>query len=96
MRFFSKITFICNLCLLVAAVMHYFKQYINESTFPQPLNFFKGTVVVLAEFGWILNLIFVLLAAVYLLLKKKLDVPKWLLLFNTAMALFAVYYYIFD
>jgi hypothetical protein len=96
MRFFSKITFICNLCLLIAAVMHYFKQYINESKFPQPLNFFKGTIVILAEFGWILNFVFMLLVLVFLGLKKKLNIPKWLLLFNAAMLLFAVYYYFID
>jgi hypothetical protein len=96
MRFFSKITFICNLCFLVAAVMHYFKQYINESKFPQPLNFFKGTVVILAEFGWILNLIFVLLVAGFLLLRKKTNVPKWLLIFNAAVLVFELYYYFID
>jgi hypothetical protein len=96
MRFFSKITFICNLCLLLAAVMHYFKHYINEAAFPQPLNFFKGTVVILAEFGWILNFIFTILVAVYLLMKKKTGVPKWLILFNACMLLFAIYYFFID
>jgi hypothetical protein len=96
MRFFSKFTFICNLCFLVAAVMHYCKWYINESTFPQPLNFVKGTVVILAEFGWILNFIFVLLVIFFLLVKKKLSVPKWLLIFNSAILLLQVYYYFID
>jgi hypothetical protein len=96
MRFFSKFTFICNLCFLVAAVMHYCKLYINESKFPQPLNFIKGTVVILAEFGWILNFVFVLLVVIILAAKKKLSVPKWLLIFNAVMLLLQIYYYFLD
>jgi hypothetical protein len=93
MRFFSKFVFICNLCFLVSASMVFFKLYINDSKFPQPLNFIKGTVVILAEFGWILNFIFVLLVGIFLLLRRKLNIPKWLLVFNAAILLLQIWYF---
>ncbi len=93
MRFFSKFVFICNVCFLVSACMVFFKLYINDTKFPQPLNFVKGTVVILAEFGWILNFIFVLLVLVFLLLRKKLNIPHWLLVFNGAVLLLQIWYF---
>jgi hypothetical protein len=93
MRFFSKFVFICNLCFLVSAGMVFFKLYINDSKFPQPLNFVKGTVVILAEFGWILNFVFVLLVGILLLLRRKLNLPKWLLIFNAAVLLLQIWYF---
>jgi hypothetical protein len=95
MRFFAKLMFLCNCCFLVAASFHYAHLYQSAADFPQPLNFLKGTIVIVAEVGWLFNLVFVLLAGVFLLLKKPLAVPKWLLVFNTAVLAFQIYYYFF-
>jgi hypothetical protein len=96
MRFFAKLMFICNCCFLAAALFHYTKLFQTHTNYPQPLNFVKGSIVILAEFGWIFNLLFVLLAGVWLLLRKPLRVPRWLLLFNALVLVFQIYYYFFD
>jgi len=95
MRFFAKLMFICNCCFLVAALFHYTKMYQTDADYPQALNFLKGTIVIIAEFGWLFNFVFVLLAGI-LWLRKRLTVAKWLVLFNTAVLAFQIYYYFFD
>ncbi len=96
MRFFSKFVFICNVCFLLSAVFHYLKWYINDSKFPQPLNAVKGTVVILAEFGWILNFFFIAIWLGLTLAKKKPAVAKWLIVFNAVCLLFQIYYFFID
>ncbi len=93
MRFFSKFVFICNLCFLVQAAFHYFKAYLSDSKFPQPLNFLKGTIVILGEFSWILNIILFLLVLVFLLMRRPTGIPKWLLLVNGLIFIFQVYFF---
>jgi hypothetical protein len=96
MRFFAKLMFLCNVCFLVAAFFHYAKMYQTAGSFPQPLNFLKGTIVIVAEVGWIFNFVFVLAAGIAVLLKKTWPVPKWIYWFNAAVLVFQIYYYFFD
>lgn len=96
MRFFSKFTFICNICFLVTAFFNYSKMYLGDSRVPQPLNILKGTVVILGEFSWILNFVFVLLWLILLLASKKPNVTKWIGIANVLILFFQVYYFFID
>jgi hypothetical protein len=96
MRILSKFIVLCNICFLVAAIFHYAGLFRSQADFPQPLNFLKGTIVILAEFGWILNLLFVLVTGVLLLARKPLHIPKWILWFNAVVLVLQIYYYFFD
>ena len=50
MKFFSKIVFICNLCFVGSFLMTYFGWFVNaDIKNPAPLDFFRGTIVVIAE-----------------------------------------------
>ena len=97
MKFFSKIVFICNLCFVGSFLMTYFGWFVNaDIKNPAPLDFFRGTIVVIAVFGWMLNFIFLLLVLLQWLFKKKRTVPKWLLILNGLIFFFQLYYYFID
>ena len=73
MKFFSKITFICNIGFVVFVVLGYIeldakKSNIQDSILPLP--FLSGTMVVLGQFAIFLNLIFCLVAGVLFFSKK--------------------------
>jgi hypothetical protein len=96
MRFFAKLMFIFNCCFLVAAFFHYAKMYQTNADYPQPLNFLKGSIVLLAEFGWIINMVFVLMVTLRLLMRKPIAAPKWLWLFNVLVLPLQIYYFFID
>lgn len=97
MKFFSKITFICNLGFLVFIVMGYIelngkKGGINDVILPLP--FIAGTLVVLGQFALFLNFFFCLFAALFFLSKKLPPIARWLLIVNFIFLLTQVYYFL--
>jgi hypothetical protein len=97
MKFFSKLVFICNLCFVTAFLFTNLGWFVNANAQnPEPLDIFRGTIVVIAEFGWILNFLFLLIVLLMWLFKKQLNVGKWLLLLNALIFVFQFYYYFID
>lgn len=70
MRFFSKLTFICNICF-IAAVLYRFADVANQENAHlnalMPLDPFQGSIVLLGYGSILINFIFILFA----LLGKK-------------------------
>ena len=55
-----------------------------------------GSVVVLAEVSWIVNLLFVLVVLLLFALKKTITVPRLLLIFNVLVLAAQVYFFFID
>lgn len=85
MKFFSKITFICNLGFLVFIVLRFIdftdKKPSNENGI-LPLSFVTGNLVILGQFAIFLNLFFYVFIGVLFLFKKTPLVAAWLLIVN--------------
>jgi hypothetical protein len=99
LRFFSKITFICNLCFIAAVVLRrielvqHQKGNFSGALQLQPL---ESTIVVLGYGAIVLNFIFNIIVAALLLLKRNVAVAKWIVVFNMLLLLLQVYYFFFD
>ena len=97
MKFFSKITFICNIGFVVFVVLRYIelngeKSNIQDSILPLP--FLSGTMVVLGQFAIFLNLVFCLAAGVLFFSKKLIPIASWLLIVNFLFLLIQLYYFL--
>ncbi len=98
LRFFSKVIFICNLCFIAAVILRWVenankkKGNFDGAIKLQPL---ESTIVVLGYGAIIFNLIFNIIILTLLLLKKELQVPKWLIWFNFLLLIIQVYYFFF-
>lgn len=85
MRFFSKVTFLCNICFIIMVIMSYIElgrraKGNSEAIIKLPLM--QNTVVVLGWTAIFLNFIFVILT-IYLLFSKRLNIlTRWIVIFN--------------
>jgi hypothetical protein len=97
MKFFSKITFICNIGFVVFVVLGYIEMNGKKSAIEDgilPLPFLSGTLVVLGQFAIFLNLIFCLVAGCLFFSKKLITIAPWLLIVNFLFLLLQVYYFL--
>jgi hypothetical protein len=97
MKFFSKITFICNIGFVVFVVLGYIEMNGKKSAIEDgilPLPFLSGTLVVLGQFAIFLNLIFCLVAGCLFFSKKLITIAPWLLIVNFLFLLIQVYYFL--
>ena len=95
MRFLSKVALIFNCCFLIEAILYYSKDYISEDKVPHQLNILKGSIVVLGEIAWIVNLVFLLFVLINLMKHQKLHIPKGIIIMNLLIFIFQVYYFLF-
>jgi hypothetical protein len=99
MRFFSKITFICNLCFVASVILRWVeiamqKKGSHDGAIKlQPL---ESTVVVLGYGAIIINFIFNAFVLVFFLAKKEQPVAKWLIWINLFFLAAQVYYFFFS
>ena len=97
MKFFSKITFICNLGFLVFVVLRFIDFSDKKPSTGNailPLSFFTGNLVILGQLAIFLNLIFCFIVGVLFFLKKTPVVARWLLMANFLFLLIQVYYFL--
>lgn len=100
MRFFSKFTFICNLCFVLAVILRWVenvnkkKGSFDGAIELQPL---ESTLVVLGYGAIVVNFIFLLCILTLALLKRKQTVPRWLIRGNLVffVAQF-IYFFLID
>jgi hypothetical protein len=95
MRFFSKLVFICNICFLLSFVLRMVESSRRVSdnydmVLYQPL---EGTIAVLGLLvAIILNAVFILFCAYWVLTKKIKTIPLWIVLFNIMVFPFEIYF----
>ena len=97
MKFFSKITFICNLSFLVFIALSFIELSNKKASSAYgilPLPFITGSLVILGQFAIFLNLIFNLITAVFFIFKKQLAIAQWLLIVNFLFLLMQLYYFL--
>lgn len=98
LRFFSKIVFICNLCFIAAVILRWVENANKKKgNFDgviklQPL---ESTIVVLGYGAIIFNLVLNITFLSLFLLKKDIQVQKWIVWFNFLILVLQVYYFFF-
>jgi hypothetical protein len=99
MRFFSKITFICNLCFAASVILRFVENAKKKDeaftglVLAKPL---ESTLVVLGYGAIIINTFF-LIACLFLLAAKKIkQIPKWIVIANLVFFVIQVYYFFFS
>lgn len=99
MRFFSKFTVLCNCCFLAAMVFRYFemqkKPHGNNDQLIQ-LPWLESTLVTLGYGAIIVNVLFLLVYFIFVSLKVKVQVPKWMFIFNLLAFFAQVYFFFFN
>ena len=96
MKLFSKIALICNVSFLVFVLLAYVElnnKAIKGSDNIMPLPFLTGTIVILGQFAIFINFIFCLVVMILLLSKKIINIPRWVLIFNSFFLLLQVFYF---
>jgi hypothetical protein len=96
MRFFSKITFICNCCFVVAVSLLYIninnvhKNSGGEAIQLQPI---QSTIAILGYGAIILNLVFAIVLTYFFVRRKPKQVPLWQILINLVFIPIQLYYF---
>ncbi len=94
MKFFSKVTFICNLCFVASVILRFVESAkkkqvnFNGQVLAKPL---ESTLVVLGYGAIIVNAVF--LIACLLLAKKTKLIPRWIVITNLVFFIIQVYYF---
>lgn len=96
MRFFSKITFLCNLCFVVFVIMRILEKQNEVKSGSEaiiPLPVLQNSLVVLGMCAILLSFIFAISVMVYRLQKKPLTIATWLVWVNLLFLLLQVIYF---
>ena len=96
MRFFSKLTVLCNICFLAAVVLWFIemnkkRQGSNEQAIPLP--WMESTLVILGYGAIIINALFLLICFIFYSLKGDLKIPRWIIIFNIVIFCCQVYFH---
>ena len=96
MRFFSKITVLCNACFLVAVVFWYIEFHNKKQGSANQviqLPWIEGTFVILGYSAILLNTLFLLLAFIFFSFKADIKIPRWIMIFNIIIFCCQVYFH---
>src|SRR5689334_9123255 len=98
MRFFSKITVLCNICFLIAVVLRYVETQgrpagnVDQAV---PLPWLEGTLVILGYGAIIVNALFLLICFIFTSFKVAFKIPRWIIIFNIVIFCCQIYFYFF-
>lgn len=98
MRFFSKLTVLCNICFLVAVVLWYFEVHnkpLGSTAQVLPLSWLEGTLVILGYGAIIVNTLFLLLCFIFTAFKVSVQIPRWIIIFNIVIFCCQIYFHFF-
>lgn len=98
MRFFSKFTVLCNACFLLSVILRYAEMHNqHEGNKEQviPLPWLQGSLVILGYGAIIVNALFLVLYLIFTSLKVDIQIPKWIIIFNTVVFCCQVYFHFF-
>jgi len=96
MRFFSKLTVICNVCFIIAVVLRVIENLHKKNiafTGQIKLDPVESTFVILGYGAIVVNVIFNSILLILFLSKRKLEIPKWMIWFNFLLLLIEVCYF---
>ena len=99
MRFFSKLTVICNCCFLVAVVLWYLefhKKHVGSNGKLIELSWLENTFVTLGYGAIIVNVLFLLICFIFTAFKVQLKVATWMIAFNILAFAGQVYFFFFN
>jgi hypothetical protein len=94
--FFSRFTFICNICFLIFILINRLEAKKPVAATPGavlPLPFFKDLVIILGFSAIVINFLMCIVYAVVLIAKKTLPLPKWLPPVNFIFLLIQFYFF---
>ncbi len=98
MRFFSKITVLCNASFLFTVLFWFIEthnKYEGNATQALPLPWLEGTLVILGYGAIIVNLLFLLLYFIFVSLKMNIKIHRWIIIFNIIIFCCQVYFHFF-
>lgn len=99
MKFFSKITFICNLCFVASVILRFVENAKKKDVdftglvLAKPL---ESTLVVLGYTAILVNALFLLAYVFAAAAKKTKQIPKWIVITNLVFFVLQVYYFFFS
>lgn len=98
MRFFSKLTVLCNVCFLIAVVMWYLEFHGkrpggHDRVIQLPL--LQNSLITLGYGAIIVNVLFLLICFIFTAFKMQLTVAKWMIVFNVIIFFGQVYFFFF-
>ncbi|MBS1755409.1 MAG: hypothetical protein BWZ05_02283 [Bacteroidetes bacterium ADurb.BinA245] len=96
MRFFSKITVICNCCFILSVVFWYIemqKQKHGDGNLAIPLPWLENTLVILGYGAIIVNALFLILYFIFSSFKMNTAIPRWMIIFNIIIFCCQVYFH---
>jgi hypothetical protein len=99
MRFFARLVCICNGCFILAVILRFVENaHKNNGHFDGAIriNSLESTLVVLGYGAIIINFIYNLLMACFVLVKYKLPAPVWINWINFLFLLLQVYYFFYS
>ena len=96
MRFFSKITVLCNISFLLSVVFWYIemqKQKQGDGDLILPLPWLESTLVILGYGAIVINTLFLILCFIYYSCKMNVVIPRWIIIFNIVIFCCQVYFH---
>jgi hypothetical protein len=97
MRFFSKLTVICNVCFIIAVVLRVIENLYKKNiafTGRIKLDPIESTFVVLGYSAIVINVIFNCILLILFISKRKPLIPVWIIWFNFLLLLIEVCYFL--
>jgi hypothetical protein len=94
--FFSRFTFICNICFLLFVIFSKLETHKAVAGAPgtvESLPFFKDLVIILGVSAIIINLLMCISYLIVWLLRKVIVLPRWLSIMNVVFLIVEFYYF---
>ncbi|HRI25217.1 MAG TPA: hypothetical protein PLZ45_11105 [Ferruginibacter sp.] len=98
MRFFSKITVLCNVCFMVYVTLWYVEvrnRLPGTTNQVIPLSWLENVFVILGFGSILVNTLFLLLVFIFTAFKVSVKIPRWIIIFNLAVFCAQVLFHFF-
>ena len=93
-RSLARVTLICNICFVVCVIIRAMEEREKVNGMPGnllPIPFVKELIIILGFLAIFINAIMTLICVV-LLLRKRLEIPLWLVVINFLFLLIEIYF----
>src|SRR6188472_3316447 len=96
--FFSRFTFICNICFLLFVIFSKLEATKDATGTPGTLvslPFLKDLIVILGFSAIVINLVMCIIYVIIFAVKKIVVLPVWVSIVNVCFLIFEFYYFFF-
>jgi len=96
--FFSRFTFICNICFLLFVIFSKLEAAKDVTGTPGTvvsLPFLKDLIVILGFSAIVINLVMCIIYVIIFAVKKIVVLPVWVSIVNVCFLIFEFYYFFF-